>query len=151
MCVCASLSLSLYSLCLSVCLRREVFFHVQGLWQAAATLQGCHWFATVRGLWILANVSAFSHAFVSLSLFLHFLFCFFLSLSLSSLFLCFSLSLSLSLSFRNAMREVGKWGRARGTCDSANLRKSHLGLGLALFRRVFCVSLQWPLGILTYF
>ncbi len=156
MCLCGvsvslSLSLSIFSVCLSVSAAKffstcrdfgkllQLCKDVIGLQLSVdfGFLQMCQLSVTLLFLSLFFFI--FCLFFSSLSLFLHF-FCAFLSLSLS-----------LSLSLRNAMREVGKWGRARGTCNSANLRKSHLGLGLALFRRVFCVSLQWPLGILTYF
>ncbi len=105
MCVCVSLSLSLFSVCLSVCLSvsaAKFFFQVQGLWQAAATWHGFHWFATVHGLWILANGS--------------------------SLFLSFSLSLSLSLFEMRC--ESGQVGASKGPMQFCELAKIQFRVGL---------------------
>ncbi len=151
MCVRASLSLSILSVCLSVSAAK--FFSTCR--DFGKLLQFCKDFI---GLQLLVDfgflqMCQFSVrlSFLSLFFFIFSLFFFPLSLSLSlSLHFFCPLSLSRSLSPKCNARS-GQVGRARGTCDSANLRKSHLGLGLALFRRVFCVSLQWPLGILTYF
>ncbi len=139
-CVCVCLPLSLSILSLSVCPSPPRSFFPR-----AGTLASCCNFARISLVcncpwtWDSCKMCQFSVRLLFLYLFFFIFSVFFF--------------LSLSLSLRNAMREVGKWGRARGTCNSANLRKSHLGLGLALFRQVDCVSLQCNghLGIVTYF